>query len=567
VDRATVEQAIGLLAATATDRRAAWDALDGASGDGDFGSTLARGFARVLERRQHGGEANSPAALLDDTARILIGEMGGTSGPLWGVAFLRAARVLGDASSFGVEETATMLEAAVDGIREYGDSDVGDKTLLDALVPAARATASAAKTDPPLQVLERAAQAAVEGASATRDLPARRGRASYAGERSVGTPDPGAVAIAVIAAELVRAAGGTAPEIGELETTRASIPTDEGVEAPPTPTKQFVDDAAGLVGDSLRGLALAHPELVAWDDSRRIVRRADGPAAGLVGLVSGGGSGHEPMHAGFVGDGMLTAVAPGQVFASPSVEQLLDATRAADAGAGVLQIVKNYTGDRINFGLAAELARTEGISVASVVVDDDVAIAPSEQHIGGRGTGATVLVEKLAGALAQQGGTLAHVEQVARRVVGRSASFGVALTSCSLPGGGPILELGPEEIEVGVGIHGETGRRRDSIRPAAEIVDEIAETLIGALRLDAGARVLGFVSGLGATPLIQQQMLFAHLVDRLRAAGLVLAKGLVGPYLTALDMAGVVITLLELDDELESLWDAPVVTPGLRWGA
>jgi dihydroxyacetone kinase len=264
---------------------------------------------------------------------------------------------------------------------------------------------------------------------------------------------------------------------------------------------------------------------------------------------------------------MLTAVAPGQVFASPSVEQVLDATRAADAGAGVLQIVKNYTGDRINFGLAAELAAGEAISVASVVVDDDVAIAPSEQHIGGRGTGATLLVEKVAGALAEQGGTLAQVEQVARRVVERSASFGVALTSCSLPGGGPILELGPEEIEVGVGIHGETGRRRDRIRPAAEIVEEVADTLIAALRLDAGARVLAFVSGLGATPLIQQQLLFAHLVDRLRAAGLVLAKSLVGPYLTALDMAGVVITLLGLDDELESLWTAPVVTPGLRWGA
>jgi len=567
VDQATLEQAIRLLAATAADRRATWDALDGASGDGDFGSTLARGFGRVLERWQDASDADSPAALLDDTARILIGEMGGTSGPLWGVAFLRAAGALGDAASFGVDDTARMLQAAVDGIREYGDADVGDKTLLDALVPAADATASAAAADSPLDVLERAAQAAVEGARATRDLPARRGRASYAGERSIGTPDPGAVAIAVIAAELVQAAGGTAPEIGDLETTRASVATDDPVAVQSTPTKQFVDDPGQLVGDSLRGLALAFPELVVWDDSRRIVHRAGPPSAGLVGLVSGGGSGHEPMHAGFVGRGMLTAVAPGQVFASPSVEQVLDATRAAHAGAGVLQIVKNYTGDRINFRLAAELAVGEGISVASVVVDDDVAIAPSEQQIGGRGTGATVLVEKVAGALAEQGGTLAQVEQVGRRVVERSASFGVALTSCSLPGGGPILELGLEEIEVGVGIHGEAGRRRDSIRSAAEIVDEIADVLIGALRLDAGTRVLAFVSGLGATPLIQQQLLFAHLVDRLRAAGLVLAQSLVGPYLTALDMAGVVITLLELDDELESLWTAPVVTPGLRWGA
>jgi dihydroxyacetone kinase phosphoprotein-dependent L subunit len=565
VDRGTLEHTIRLLAATAVDRRVRWDALDAASGDGDFGSTLARGFTGLVDRWEQ-LDGTSPGAMLEGAARILIGQMGGTSGPLWGVAFLRAGASLGDADSFGVREAATMLQAAVEGIREYGDADVGDKTLLDALVPAAEAVGSA-PGDSPLAVLERVAAAAVEGARQTRDLRARRGRATYAGDRSVGTPDPGAVAIAVIAAELTRAAGGQPPDTADLEVVHAAVPGDPTPAEAPTSTKQFINDPGRLVAESLRGLAMAHPELVVWDDVRRIVHRADARRQEQVGLISGGGSGHEPMHAGFVGRGMLTAAAPGQVFASPSVEQVLSATRAAGAGAGVLHIVKNYTGDRINFGLAAELAEREGISVASVVVDDDVAIEPGDQHIGGRGTGATVLVEKLAGACAERGGTLDEVERLACRVVERSASFGVALTSCSTPGGGPILQLGPDEIEVGVGIHGEPGRRRDRIRPAAEIVDEITQVLLEALHLDTGARVLAFVTGLGATPMIEQQLVFAELGDRLRAAGLTLSRSLVGPYLTALDMAGVVVTLLELDDELEELWDAPVVTPGLRWGA
>jgi dihydroxyacetone kinase len=273
------------------------------------------------------------------------------------------------------------------------------------------------------------------------------------------------------------------------------------------------------------------------------------------------------MHAGFVGPGMLTAAAPGQVFASPSVDQVLNATRIADAGGGVVHIVKNYTGDRMNFALAAELAARGDISVATVVVDDDIAIERSDQQIGRRGTGATVLAEKIAGACAEAGGTLEEVREAAQRTVDRSASFGVALTSCSTPGGPPILQLGPDEIEVGVGIHGEAGRRRERIGSAAEIVDAIVGALLGERNIGAGAPVLAFVSGLGATPLIEQQLVFAELADRLRAAELVLTRSLVGQYVTSLDMAGVVVTLLELDPRLEQLWDAPVVTPGLRWGA
>jgi len=553
-----LEEAIRVLARTAIDRRTRWDAIDAAGGDGDFGSTLARGMEAVLDRWER-LDRSSPGRLLEGIAGIVTGEMGGSSGPLWGVAFERAGASAGEARHFGVADVARMLGAAVEAIRECGGAQVGDKTMLDALVPATRTVAAASADAAHVEVLERAAAAAVKGARATRDMEARRGRAAYAGTRSIGTLDAGAVAIAVIAAELSRAAGGA-----ELDTSDLAADRDR----PHAPeVKQFLNDPATLVFDSLRGLAAAHPDLVVWDAAQGIVSRASAPRPGQVGLVSGGGSGHEPLHAGYVGRGMLTAAAPGQVFASPSVDQLLNATRRADAGAGVLHIVKNYTGDRMNFKLAAERAAREGIRVESVVVDDDVAIERTEQGIGRRGTTATVLVEKLAGACAEDDGSLEQVMDVAQRAVGRSASFGVALTSCSSPGGGPIIELGRDEIEVGVGIHGERGRRRERIRSASEIVDEIVQTLLSELRPATGARVLAFVSGLGSTPLIEQQLVFAEVADRLSAAGLTLARSLVGPYLTALDMAGVSVTLLELDDELEQLWDLPVVTPGLRWGA
>lgn len=562
-----LEEAIRLVARTTIERRARWDAVDSASGDGDFGSTIARGFAAVLERWEQLAH-DSPRALLEAIADVLTREMGGSSGPLWGVAFERAGRAAGDSLNLGPPEFAAMLAAAVGGVRELGHAEVGDKTMLDALVPLARVVAATVDDDAPVDVLGRAAIAAVDGARATRALEARRGRAAYAGARSVGSLDAGAVGVAEIAVALSRALGGTDVDTSDLECKRADdaasvAARDNGSR----PTKQFVNESDDLVAGSLRGLAAAHPDLVVWDETQGVVRRAQAPRDRQVGLISGGGSGHEPLHAGFVGRGMLTAAAPGQVFASPSVDQVLNATRSANAGAGVLHIIKNYTGDRMNFALAAELAASDGIEVAAVVVDDDVAIERSDDGVGRRGTGATVLVEKLAGARAEAGGTLDEVREVAQRAVTRSASFGIALSSCSTPGGGPVLDLGPDEIEVGVGIHGEPGRRRERMRPAAALVDEIVEPLLAELALADSARVLAFVTGLGATTLIEQQLVFGEVAERLRNAGVTLARSLVGPYLTALNMAGVLVTLLELDEELEQLWDAPVVTPGLRWGA
>jgi dihydroxyacetone kinase len=331
--------------------------------------------------------------------------------------------------------------------------------------------------------------AAIAGAEATRELRARRGRGAYAGGRTVGTADPGAVAIAVLAAALAGDGAGPgdgAARLEALERPGAGAPAlssgaDEQDGAAPraaAPTKQLVNDPQNAAREALEGLAAAHADLVAWDGERRILVRAGGPVAGRVALVSGGGSGHEPMHGGFIGDGMLTAVAPGAVFSSPSTDQVLEAVRAADGGAGVLQIVKNYTGDVLNFRLAAELARAEGIEVASVIVADDIATAGDDQDVGRRGTGATLVVEKVAGARAAAGGSLEEVAAIAQRVADAGASMGVALYPCSPPGGGLLFTLGDDEIELGVGIHGELGTERGPMRRADEIVAVMAQRLL-----------------------------------------------------------------------------------------
>jgi dihydroxyacetone kinase-like protein len=331
--------------------------------------------------------------------------------------------------------------------------------------------------------------------------------------------------------------------------------------------KKFINTPADVVKESLTGLGLAHRDLVRVDLENQVVLRKDTPVAGKVGLVSGGGSGHEPLHGGFVGTGMLDAACPGEVFTSPVPDQMLAATKAVDGGAGVVHIVKNYTGDVMNFKLAAEMAEDDGISVESVLTNDDVAVEDSLYTAGRRGTGVTVLVEKIAGAKAEAGGSLAEVAAVARKVNERGRSFGVALTSCATPAAGaPTFDIGADEMEFGVGIHGEPGRRREKIRPAAEIVAEMAGAILGDLEPARGASVLAFVNGLGGTPLIELYLVYAELAKQLEKHGVQATRSLVGNYITSLEMAGVSITLLELDDELTALWDAPVHTPALRWG-
>ncbi|MCV2489336.1 dihydroxyacetone kinase subunit DhaK [Geodermatophilus sp. YIM 151500] len=332
--------------------------------------------------------------------------------------------------------------------------------------------------------------------------------------------------------------------------------------------KKLVNDPADVVADALRGLAAAHRELrVAHAD--RVVFRAEAPVRGKVGLVSGGGSGHEPMHAGFVGRGMLDAACAGEVFTSPVPDQVVAATRGVDGGAGVLHVVKNYTGDVMNFEMAAELVAAESdTEVVAVVTDDDVAVQDSLYTAGRRGVGVTVLVEKLAGAAAEEGRPLAEVAEIARRVNGNGRSMGLALTSCTVPAAGrPTFDLPDDEMEVGIGIHGEPGRRRVPLAPAREIAEMLVEPVLADLDFTGGDGVIAFVNGMGGTPLLELYLMYAEVAAVLDKAGIGIARNLVGSYMTSLDMAGCSVTLVRADDELLRLWDAPVRTPALRWGA
>jgi len=330
---------------------------------------------------------------------------------------------------------------------------------------------------------------------------------------------------------------------------------------------KLINDPASVVSDALRGIADAHPDLRV-DHEQRIVYRADAPVRGKVGLISGGGSGHEPLHAGFVGPGMLDAACAGEIFTSPVPDQMLAATTAVDGGAGVLHIVKNYTGDVMNFEMAAELAAAEtGVPVVSVITNDDVAVQDSLYTAGRRGVGVTVLVEKIAGAAAAEGRPLAEVADVARKVNDNGRSMGVALTSCTVPAAGkPTFELPDGQMEIGIGIHGEPGRRRVPIAPAAEIAEMLLTPILTDLDFTGGSGVIAFVNGMGATPLLELYVMYHEVTSILEKAGVPVARSLVGPYITSLDMAGCSVTLLKADDEILRLWDAPVRTPALRWG-
>ncbi|PZU45423.1 MAG: dihydroxyacetone kinase subunit DhaK [Microbacterium sp.] len=328
--------------------------------------------------------------------------------------------------------------------------------------------------------------------------------------------------------------------------------------------KKLINSPDSVLADALRGVAAAHPELSVDPDNRLVVSTA--PREGRVALISGGGSGHEPLHSGFVGAGMLDAACAGEVFTSPTPDQMLAAAQAVDSGAGVLFIVKNYTGDVLNFEMAAELAAEEGVKTASVVVADDVAVQDSTWTAGRRGVGATVIVEKIAGAAAAEGKTLDEVAAIAQRVSDAGRSMGVALTSCTVPAvGHPSFDLPEDEMEMGVGIHGEPGRKRVPLENA----HDIAQDLVSAITADAdftGAPVIALLSGLGGTPLIELYVIYADIAAALAEHGVEVARVLVGDYITSLDMAGCSLTLVKADDELLRLWDAPVNTTALRWG-
>src|SRR5438876_1573389 len=334
-----------------------------------------------------------------------------------------------------------------------------------------------------------------------------------------------------------------------------------------TRLKKLINTPETEVKDAMAGMAAAHSDLIRVEYDPNVIIRKDAPKKGKVGVISGGGSGHEPMHGGFVGFGMLDAACPGAVFTSPVPDQMLAATRAVDGGAGVLHVVKNYTGDVLNFEMAAELAAADGIEVASVVTNDDVAVQDSLYTAGRRGVGVTVLLEKIVGGLAESGAPLDQVAALAQKVNDSGRSMGMALTSCTVPSAGkPTFDLGEDEMEIGIGIHGEPGRRRVKLAPAADITEMLAIPVIEDLGLKSGDRVLAMVNGMGGTPLIELYIVFDALHRILHGRQITIARSLVGNYITSLDMAGCSITLVRLDNELTKYWDAPVHTPALRWG-
>jgi phosphoenolpyruvate---glycerone phosphotransferase subunit DhaK len=331
--------------------------------------------------------------------------------------------------------------------------------------------------------------------------------------------------------------------------------------------KKLINRPEDVVKEELAGMLAAHSDLIRVDIEQQIIVRRDAPIKGKVGVISGGGSGHEPLHGGYVGFGMLDAACPGAVFTSPVPDQMLAATRAVDGGAGVLHIIKNYTGDVLNFEMAAELAAADGIEVASVVTNDDVAVQDSLYTAGRRGVGVTVLLEKIVGALAETGAPLSAVAALARKVNEQGRSMGMALTSCTVPAAGkPTFELGEDEMEIGIGIHGEPGRRRVKLASAAEITEMLTTPIVQDMELKAGEQVLAMVNGMGGTPLVELYIVFDALNRILGGKNITIARSLVGNYITSLDMAGCSITLVRLDEEMIKYWDAPVHTPALRWG-
>ena len=331
--------------------------------------------------------------------------------------------------------------------------------------------------------------------------------------------------------------------------------------------KKLINSPDNVVSEALQGFVAAHGDLVKVHLDPHFITRVDAPVKGKVAVLSGGGSGHEPMHGGFVGKGMLDAACPGAVFTSPTPDQMLEATKAIDGGKGVLHIVKNYTGDVMNFDLAAEMAKAEGIQVESVVIDDDVAVKDSTWTAGRRGVGATILAEKICGAAAETGHSLTEVRDLCKKVNDQGRSMGMALTSCTVPHvGKPTFALPDDEMEMGVGIHGEPGRSRMKLKPVNEIVEMLMEPILTDLPYRSGDEVLLFVNGLGGTPQIELYIVYRKAIEIAKKAGLKVTRNLVGSYITSLEMAGTSITLLKLDDQLTKLWDAPVHTPALRWG-
>jgi dihydroxyacetone kinase-like protein len=327
--------------------------------------------------------------------------------------------------------------------------------------------------------------------------------------------------------------------------------------------KKLLNSVDTMLLEGLRGFAAAHPDIVEINEDPAYIKRKGRPKPGKVALISGGGSGHEPLHGGFVGFGMLDAACPGQVFTSPTPDQMAAAAQAVDGGAGILWIVKNYAGDIMNFEMAAELVDNS----STVVTNDDAAVENSTWTQGRRGVAGTMIVEKIVGGAAEAGADLKACTALGERVNERTRSMGVALTSCTVPAAGkPTFDLPDDEIEMGVGIHGEPGRRRIKLATADAIAEELTAPILSELALPGGAPVLLHVNGFGGTPLMELYLMYGAARRIVEGKGATVARALVGNFTTSLDMAGCSLTVTHLDDETTRLWDAPVHTAALRWG-
>lgn len=329
--------------------------------------------------------------------------------------------------------------------------------------------------------------------------------------------------------------------------------------------KKLINNPDFVVDDMIIGMVAAHPEYLKKADAGNILIRRNSPVKGKVAIVSGGGSGHEPAHAGYVGKGMLDGAVAGAVFTSPTPDQIYEAVKAVDGGEGVFLVIKNYSGDIMNFNMAQELADMDGIRVESVVVDDDVAVENSTYTAGRRGIAGTVFVHKIAGAKAEEGASLEEVKNVAEKVISNVRSMGMALSSCIVPAAGKAnFTLGENEAEIGMGIHGEPGTHREELRTAEETAEHLVTIILEDMKPEAGVEVAVMINGLSGTPLMELYIINKKVSEMLREKGIKVHKTFVGEFMTSLEMAGCSVTILKLDDELKELLDEPADTPAFK---
>ena len=541
---ANVEYVVRTIAQTAVDNEKYFGDLDAVVGDGDFGYSMARGFEIVLAEWD-AIDRTDIGTFLKKVALTITGRIGGTSGPIWGTAFLRAGATAGARMEITADDAITMLRAASDGIKARGQSDIGDKTLLDALVPA---------TDRLAAELERGRRFA-GSTRRRRDSRPRTGRGDTGDARQA---RPRGVH---------RRTQHRHPRRRCCRSRRHGRTARQGLVRPHHPThrrsiggavKKFVNDPKQFVPEMLKGIALANPDKLKYVPEYNLIMRSDAPRDDKVSIVQGSGSGHEPAHVMAVGKGMLDAACPGDVFAAPPMDYVLETSKLLNTPKGVLHLINNYTGDRMAFDMGRELAEAEGVTIQTVIVDDDVAVKDSTYTVGRRGVAGNFFVIKAVGAASEQGAELSDLVEIGNRVNAVTRTMGMALTSCTPPAkGSPLFELGDDEMEMGVGIHGEPGRRREKLAGANEIIDELLEAVVTDLPYARGDSVALMINGLGGTPISELYLLYGRAHEQLENRGISVGRNYVGEYCTSLDMAGVSLTLVKLDDELVSLLSAP----------